>query len=385
PCTESENPAEYILEAIGAGVHGKSNVDWPAAWRDSPERTSITAELAEIQRTAPTIYTSDENGPAREFSTSIWYQTMEVYKHLNLIWWRDPFYTFGSFVQSILCALILAFTFYDLKNSSSDMEQRMFLIFEALILGILVIYVCLPQFLIQKEYFKRDYASKFYSWFPFAISIVIVEIPYTIISGSLFFFIIYWTCGIDSTGENGFYFWIMFMMMLLFMCSFGQAVGAVCVNMFLAFTIVPLLIIFLFLFCGVMVPYQSIPYFWRSWIYHLNPATYIMEGLITSVLKNVDITCETKDLIPFTAPDGYTCDQYNAIGNFTTNNMGNIHTFDDGSCGYCTYKSGTEYFENVLSWDSGHRWRNFGVLTGFWVFNIFMVIGFVYLSKRAKR
>ncbi|KAF2068503.1 hypothetical protein CYY_010173, partial [Polysphondylium violaceum] len=356
----------------------------PAAWRDSPERTSITAELAEIQRTAPTIYTSDENGPAREFSTSIWYQTWEVYKRFNLIWWRDPYYTLGTLGQSIICGLIVGFTFYDVSNSSSDMNQIMFLLFEALFLGILLIFIVLPQFLIQKEYFKRDFASKFYSWFPFAIGIVLVEIPYTIISGTVFFFIIYWTAGIESDGEAGFYFWILYIMMLLFMTSFGQALGAVCVDLFIAFTVAPFLFIFLFIFCGAMIPYQSLPYFWRSWAYHLVPTRYFLEGIVTSVLKDVKIECTMEDFLKFSPPAGQTCLEYTS--NFTSSySLGSITPLSDGQCGYCAYKDGPEYYENVLSWSASNTWRNFGILIAFWIFNISLVIGFVYLTRKGKR
>lgn len=41
-CEEEENPAEYILEAIGAGTSGKVTEDWPQIWNDSEEKREVS-------------------------------------------------------------------------------------------------------------------------------------------------------------------------------------------------------------------------------------------------------------------------------------------------------------------------------------------------------
>ncbi|GAM19699.1 hypothetical protein SAMD00019534_028740 [Acytostelium subglobosum LB1] len=382
PCTESENPAEYILEAIGAGVHGKTNVDWPAAWKSSTECTEVYAELRNLENN-----NTQDDSPAREFATSAPYQLWEVYKRMNLIWWRDPYYSFGRFVQAALVGLIIGFTYYDLKDSSSDMTQRIFIIFQALILGIMLIFNALPQFFMQREYFRRDYASKFYGWFPFALSIVLVELPYLLVTGTIFFFTLYWTAGLQYNADTGFYFWIMFQMFLFFCVSFGQAMAAVCINMFFAMIIVPVLIIFFFLFCGVMTPPQDLPKFWRSWMYPLNPARYFLEGIVTNVLKHVKVHCKPSDLLYFDPPPGQTCGQYTQefFNNTLFSPSGYIdNPADTTNCGYCTYQQGSDYY-NTLDWTFENRWRNFGILTCYWVFNTGLVIGFVWLTRKATR
>ena len=69
-CTKEENPAEYILEAIGAGVNGSSSVDWVEAWQKSPEYKSVQDELGNLANDfADKEMTHDEKHP-REFATS---------------------------------------------------------------------------------------------------------------------------------------------------------------------------------------------------------------------------------------------------------------------------------------------------------------------------
>ena len=42
------NPAEYMLEVIGAAAKAKSDIDWPSVWRSSPEYKSVQNELARL-------------------------------------------------------------------------------------------------------------------------------------------------------------------------------------------------------------------------------------------------------------------------------------------------------------------------------------------------
>eukprot|EP01133_Synstelium_polycarpum_P015912 gene15912-18915_t len=336
PCTESENPAEYILEGIGAGVHGKTDVDWPAVWKASPECQAITEELSVLENTLQEGASVSDHGSSkpREFSSSLAYQFLEVYKRLNLIWWRDPYYSFGRFFQSAAIGLLVGFTYWNLAGSSSDMLSRVFFVFQALILGIMLIFLALPQFFMQREYFRRDYASKYYGWLPFALGIVFVEIPYLIVTGTIFVFCSYWTSGMDYDANTGFYFWAIFIMFILFTVSFGQALGA--------------------------VPPSDLPRFWESWMYPLNPATYFLEGIVTDVLRNVKVECTTNDLIVFTPPSNMTCGEYTKDFFPVTGKIVNPEAITD--CGYCVYNNGPEYYE-ALGWSYNNRWRDFGKLS----------------------
>lgn len=57
-CDVSENPAEYILRAIGAGVNAKSTQDWAQIWKNSSECRAVHEELARIRDGATSAKTS---------------------------------------------------------------------------------------------------------------------------------------------------------------------------------------------------------------------------------------------------------------------------------------------------------------------------------------
>ena len=52
-CPPNANPAEYMLEAIGAGVAPRvGNRDWKDIWLESPEYVTLKEEIATIKKAA---------------------------------------------------------------------------------------------------------------------------------------------------------------------------------------------------------------------------------------------------------------------------------------------------------------------------------------------
>jgi len=276
-CTEDENPAEYILEAIGAGVNGKATQDWPEIWSHSEECKEVQQELERMTETEK----KEDDHKAKEFATPMWYQFVQLYLRLNVVFWRSPNYNAGRVVQSIAVGLIIGFSFWDIGDSSSDLQQRVLAIFLILILGIMLIIAAQPQFMMLRELFKRDFSSKFYGWFPFSTAMIVVELPYLVIAATLCVVCAYWSVGLDSTASNGFYFWIAFVVFMFMAVSFGQLIASMSPNVGLAMLILPIFNTFLFLFSGVLAPPSTLPHFWRSWMYPLDPFHYFLEGVLT--------------------------------------------------------------------------------------------------------
>lgn len=81
--------------------------------------------------------------------------------------------------------------------------------------------------LLINSYQRREYASKFYSWWTFAVSVVLTEMPYLVVTCACFVLPGYWTVGLNSTGINGFYFYLINLMFMFFAVSFGQAIAYV--------------------------------------------------------------------------------------------------------------------------------------------------------------
>eukprot|EP01119_Soliformovum_irregulare_P011476 TRINITY_DN2879_c0_g2_i1.p1 TRINITY_DN2879_c0_g2~~TRINITY_DN2879_c0_g2_i1.p1 ORF type:complete len:1232 (-),score=397.00 TRINITY_DN2879_c0_g2_i1:26-3475(-) len=382
-CDESENPAEYILEAIGAGSHGHSDTDWSQEWLNSKERQDVHQELEQIEKDSKNKETDPNREKPREFATSTLYQTIAVYQHFNKVWWRNPAYNFGRLLNAAAVGLVIGFSFWDLGNSPFDLQSRMLAVFQILILGIMLIVSALPQFSYLRDLFRRDYASKFYSATPFALALILVDLPYVAIAGTLCVFCVYWTVGLDTTADEGFYFWIMFMVFFYFCVSFGQFMGAFSPNVGIAMLVLPIFNTFLFVFAGVLTPPSAMPTFWRSWWYWLNPFHWFLEGIVTNVFYRLNIVCRPIDFYVYNPPANTTCGEYSAA--FMSTAPGYLNNpSDTAGCQYCPFQAGSEFYE-MNEWSYSSRWRDFGILCAYWIFNIGVSSALIYLFRKPKR
>jgi ATP-binding cassette subfamily G (WHITE) protein 2 (PDR) len=105
-CGVQENPAEYMLETVGAGASSKSAQDWPELWKASEECRNVHAELdrlhQELAGKDTRINTKAERG---EFAMPFVYQLLYVTTRVFEQYWRTPSYIFGKFILGIASAL----------------------------------------------------------------------------------------------------------------------------------------------------------------------------------------------------------------------------------------------------------------------------------------
>ena len=93
------NPAEYMLDVVGAASKTGSKIDWPAIWRMSPEYQDVRNELDRLS-------CEGEGRPAAsnevltEFASSYSTQLAQVTKRVFQQYWRTPSYILSKFVLS---------------------------------------------------------------------------------------------------------------------------------------------------------------------------------------------------------------------------------------------------------------------------------------------
>lgn len=109
--------------------------------------------------------------------------------------------------------------------------------------------------------------AKIYSWVAWVTGIVVVEIPYRIAAGGIFF-CCWWfgTVGYRSSSYTSGFIFLLIILLELYYTSFGQAIASFSPNALLASLLVPLFFLFVVSFCGVVVPPPALPEFWRSWV-----------------------------------------------------------------------------------------------------------------------
>ncbi|KAI8969248.1 ABC-2 type transporter-domain-containing protein [Mycotypha africana] len=382
-CSPDANPAEYILEVVGAGTAGKVTQDWAEIWAASKEAKALQNELDEIARTA------DKN-PTREaktYATPYVTQFKLVFSRMSLAYWRSVDYNVGRSINIMFNALLTGFTFWKLGSSSTDMQYKVFALFGTFIMAFTLIFLAQPKFITERTYFRREYASRYYSWLPWAISAILVELPYIIFFAAFFMFGFYWTTGMRNTSEACGYFYIAFVVLVFWSVSIGFVLAAISESPTTAALLNPTFLSVLILFCGLMQSPKAMPKFWSSWMYWLDPFHYYIEGLTVNELAHLKITCTDQDLLRFTPPPGQTCGEYTAnfFASGATGYIANPDAMQPEQCGYCTFKSGPEFYETTIGWNAANKWRNFGILIAYAVFNVIVFITLVYLRRKPRR
>jgi ATP-binding cassette subfamily G (WHITE) protein 2 (SNQ2) len=382
-CPARANPAEYMLEAIGAGNPDYKGKDWADVWAQSEEHQDRSKEIEDMIEERQHAEMTKSLKDDREYAMPLSTQTMAVVQRAFVAYWRTPDYIMGKFILHIATGLFNTFTFYHIGFSQIDFQSRLFSIFMTLTISPPLIQQLQPKFLGLRNIFQsRENNSKIYSWFAFTTAAVVVEFPYSIVAGSVYFCT--WWFGAVGRHVSGFasgYTYMMLMLFELYYVGFGQAIASFAPNDLLASLLVPIFFLFIVSFCGVVVPYAALLPFWRSWMYWLTPFHYILEGFLAVATHNQPVVCQTTEFARFTAPPGSTCQEY---ARQQISGMGGyVQTGVDGVCELCAYKNGDEFSRGFNVYYS-HIWRDFGITVGFVLFNFAVVYVSTWLRFKGK-
>ncbi|KAI0900478.1 ABC-2 type transporter [Annulohypoxylon nitens] len=383
-CPRDENPAEWMLEAIGAGNPDYQGQDWGDVWLNSKNFQEQTKEIEQMNEKRRHVEHSKNIQDDREYAMPLWTQMVAVTKRSFVSYWRSPNYILGKVMLHIFTGLFNTFTFWRLGFSTIDMQSRLFSVFMNLTIAPPLIQQLQPVFLNSRNIFtSRENNSKIYSWFAWTTAVVLAEIPYAIISGAVYYNCWWW--GIGGYSMLGFRSGFVFLLTILFelyYVGFGQAIAAFSPNDLLASLFVPLFFLFVVSFCGVAVPANALPYFWHSWMYWLTPFHYLLEAYLATIIHKQPVQCKADEYSTFNLPPSEdSCHSY--VDSYIQQAGGYVNDLNNGTCQYCQYATGDEfgkqfsvYYENI--------WRDFGIVCGFIVFNYIIIYFSTWLRYRGK-
>ena len=274
-CPPRANPAEYMLDSIGAGDPTYKGKDWGKVWASSPEHDERTKEIQSMISSRRNTSAGRDIRDDREYAMPLGTQVYTVVHRTFVAYWRDPDYMIGKFMLHIFTGLFNTFTFYHIGNEAIDMQSRLFSIFMTLTICPPLIQQLQPKYLhFRHLYQSREANSKIYSWFAFTVGAIVVEIPYSIVAGTIYFNCWWWgAVGRGSTEFDSAYTWMILMLFELFYVGFGQAIASFSPNELLASILVPVFFLFVVSFCGVVVPYAALPHVSRYLFQPINPST----------------------------------------------------------------------------------------------------------------
>ncbi|KAI6765534.1 hypothetical protein HG530_006604 [Fusarium avenaceum] len=390
------NPAEYMLEMIGAAPNSKqTDKDWPATWRSSPEYQEVHQELARLG----SVHTSKKaestpGGPAQssqhhnEFAAGLGSQIHLVTKRVFQQYWRTPGYILSKTVLTAGSALFIGLSQVNAEMTARGLFTQMLLIFIFLIIFGQIIEQAMPMFVSQRTLYEaRERPAKAYSWVAFLFGTIIVELAWNSLMAVFSFLFWYFPLGLyhnaehtDSVQSRGITVFLNIWAFFMFSSTFGSMIIAGIDTAEVAGGVVNLFFIMMFAFAGVLAAPSQLPGFW-IFMYRVNPFTYIVEALVATCLADAPVHCQDNELVQFEAPSGLTCGEY--VKDFISSAGGYLVDSNTSSCSFCSVSESNVFLETTgLGFD--HRWRNFGLVWAYCVFNICAAAGLYWLMRVPK-
>ncbi|KAI9151610.1 ABC transporter CDR4 [Paramyrothecium foliicola] len=392
PCPAEANPAEWMLEVIGAAPGSHSEVDWFQAWRQSPEYEAVQAELENIKREKAGVVTSPEDadpGEYREFAAPFMVQLKINLHRVFQQYWRTPVYIYSKAALCTLVPLFIGFIFFDAPNSIQGLQNQMFAIFNIYTVFGQIVQQSMPQFVIQRSLYEaRERPSKVYSWKVFMLSQIIVELPWNALMGLIMFVCWYYPVGLyqncppDQVTERGALMFLYLFIFMIFTGTFSTFIIAGFETAENGGNIANLMFMLCLIFCGVLASPDSFPRFW-IFMYRLSPFSYMVDGMLSTAVANTDIVCAANELLTMQPFSNESCREY--LGEYMAAAGGRLLNPDATSdCTFCPLAETNDFLASVNS-DYSRRWRNFGIVWAYVIFNIFAALALYWLVRMPKK
>ncbi|KAL8860181.1 MAG: hypothetical protein Q9178_003445 [Gyalolechia marmorata] len=203
------NPAEFVLETVGAGINARNDdkgSDWATRWNESPEAENVAAEIGYIQKQSLSLEDL-EDGSFEDYNGSIFTQTWLLTVRIMKNQWRNVAYMYSKIWVHVVCGTIVGLTFFQMGTGPQDLQNRSFSVFFIIFLVNAIVNTILLRFFFARLYWEyREGPSKIYSWVALCNASIIAEMPGALICGVIYYLLWYFPSGLPLGGTAGYVF-----------------------------------------------------------------------------------------------------------------------------------------------------------------------------------
>ncbi|KAG9254740.1 BMR1-like protein [Emericellopsis atlantica] len=377
----TDNVAEFMLEAIGAGSAPRvGDRDWGDIWDESPELAHTKTVIQQMRQERLAVARGTDASLEKEYASPVSHQLKVVCRRMFRSFWRSPNYLFTRLFNHAAVAIITGLTYLQLDDSRASLQNKVFVMFQITVLPALIMTQVEVMFHIKRAIFFREQSSKMYSPFTFVTAITLAEMPYSIMCAVVFFLPLYYMPGFQTESSRAGYQFFMVLITEIFAISLGQANASLTPSPRISAQFDPFIIITFALFCGVTIPYPQMPGFWKAWLYQLDPFTRLIGGTVSTALHGISVKCRQGELNLFTAPSDMNCGEYMEPF-FRNGGPGYLVSNSTQDCEYCAFRVGDDFYTRLnISFD--HRWRDLGIYAAFMGSNLLILLLAVSSPRR---
>lgn len=196
------NPAEWMLEVVGAAPGSTARQDYYEVWKNSSEYQNVQNELDQMESELPKVPNPEKSDAHKKYALPVWKQYFIVTHRALQQSWRCPEYIYSKIFLVGSASIFNGFSFFKAKQTQQGLQNQMYSFFMLLIPFNTLVNQMLPYFIKQREVYEaREAPSRTFSWVAFITAQLSSEIPFQVIVATLNFFCWYYPVGLYQNAE----------------------------------------------------------------------------------------------------------------------------------------------------------------------------------------
>lgn len=353
-CPRHTNPADYILSITHVN-HSESSAEeakervgaLTSAWEASEHARALRKDRPFKENLQDSRFARTQQGAFT--------QLRYLLKRDMLDYIREPLKIRANFSKEVFMALLLGLIYLQLDTDQASISSRSgALFFYCFYVTMSAIMAIVNTFPLEKNLFFREHANHLYGTTPYYLAKVLIDLPFSLVIGSIGATIYYWMIGFVQEGDNFGIFLAAILILQQIGAGWGMFLGTAAKDSTVAVTLVPVTVVPFFIFSGLLLNSKTTPsYFvWAEYISYLR---YGFQIVMKNEFEHLSFGCETDELI--------------SIG---------------GNATRCPIETGNEYLKS-LEMDDISIGNNFVVLLAFWLgMRLLAYVCLLILAKKHK-
>ena len=308
-----QNPANWMLDVIGAGVHSDEGgaiaaldfeaQDWHAIWKASKLRADAAAETEFLSHPGNAGEDAIEAVRHQPY-IGWWSRYYQVQKRYYVMHWRNVPTNLSRLILMIVLGVLLGLIYLQINRSSfTGVVSFLAVIFLGIAFPASVSTAsAFPSFFRQRAVYYRESTIGMYDYWTFSLGMTVVELPY--IFFALIFFVVpfYFMVGFVYSGTLFFKFLLVVYVQALVYMFLSQLWMALCPSQISSNIINGLFMSLFFMFGGLFIKASAMPSGWKWYTAHTHT-----RAISTSSMGQRTLCVETAVYLPLPAAMSVGC------------------------------------------------------------------------------
>mmetsp|Transcript_4830 Transcript_4830/g.7162 ORF Transcript_4830/g.7162 Transcript_4830/m.7162 type:complete len:635 (+) Transcript_4830:110-2014(+) len=273
------NPADYLIEISNPDFTSPKQVDSIIkSWdKEYLERKSVSSPVVKI---------GEKKNP---YASGFFWQVFILCQRMFYSYMRDPGAYIGRGILFTNMSIIFGIIYLGAERDQEHVLDYLFAIAWGMATPSYMATMIMPVFTFETATFNKEAKNGMYSPLAYVSAATLVQIPFVFINAMLSVIPYYWLVGVNDDPQRFFAFIALQYVFLFTIESICIVAASVIPNFVIALGVVVSLLSNFFVFNGLFVTPDSVPWVFR-WIEYVSPHAYTMTGLAKLSFSGTDFS-----------------------------------------------------------------------------------------------